>query len=160
MKPSCRSLLMALALLPALTGAAYAAEPQNAPAPMTAASKAQLAKMCGACVLVTAQRSEERKGKASGLGAVGGAVLGGLLGNQVGGGTGKKVATVGGAVGGAYVGNELEKSHKRHRVWITTVQRKDGSTHTIEAGSDPGIKVGEVALLDAKGHLSRQAANK
>lgn len=147
--------LTALALLPSLWGAAYAADPKTPPAPMTAASKAQLAKLCEGCVLVTAQRSEERKGKASGLGAVGGAVLGGLLGNQVGGGTGKKIATVGGAVGGAMVGNELEKNRNKHRVWITSVQAKDGSMQDVETGDDPGLKVGDVALLDAQGRLSK-----
>lgn len=160
MKTCSRNCLAGLALLSALSGAVHAADAQVAPAPMTAASRAQLAKLCDGCVLVTAQRTELRQGKASGLGAVGGALLGGLLGSQVGGGTGKKVATVGGAVGGAVVGNELEKGRNKHQVWITTVQRRDGSTHMVETSTDPGLKIGEVALLDAQGRLSKQLDNK
>lgn len=160
MRKSSRHCLSVLTSLTLLTGMVHAADVQTAAPPMTAASKAQLAKLCDGCVLVTAQRTEERKGKASGLGAVGGAVLGGLLGNQVGGGTGKKIATVGGAVGGAMVGNELEKNRNQHKVWFTTVQHKDGNSQVVESASDPQLKVGEVALLDAQGHLSKQASNK
>lgn len=160
MRMSSRHCLSVLTSMMLLTGMAHATDAPTAAAPMTAASKAQLAKLCTGCVLVTAQRTEERKGKASGLGAVGGAVLGGLLGNQVGGGTGKSIATVGGAVGGAVVGNELEKNRNKHRVWFTTVQNKDGSSHVVESASDPQLKVGEVALLNAQGHLSKQGAGK
>jgi uncharacterized protein YcfJ len=158
MRTGSRHCLGTLAALTLLSGMVHATDAQTAITPMTAASKAQLARLCANCVLVTAQRSEERKGKASGLGAVGGAVLGGLLGNQVGGGTGKKIATVGGAVGGAMVGNELEKNRNAHKVWITTVQHKDGSSQVVESSSDPQLKVGDVALLDAQGHLSKQGA--
>ncbi|PTT83848.1 hypothetical protein DBR42_15635, partial [Pelomonas sp. HMWF004] len=70
--------------------------------------------LCPSCGRVTDVHTETRKGKASGVGAVGGAVVGGLLGNMVGGGTGKKIATVGGAVAGGYAGNEIEKNQKTY----------------------------------------------
>ena len=144
--------LTGLALLTTLSGAVHAGETQN----LTPATKTQLAKLCDGCVLVAAQRIEERKSKASGLGAVGGAVLGGLLGNQFGGGKGKAITTVGGAVAGGMAGNEIEKRSNKHTVWITTVQRKDGTSHVYESGTDTGLMVGDVAKPDSRGQLKRQ----
>ena len=63
-------------------------------------------------------------------------------------------------MGGAMVGNEIEKNRNKHRVWIITVQHKDGSTQVVESASDPAFKVGSVARLDAQGHLSKQADHK
>lgn len=103
--------------------------------------------LCADCLRVLAVRSEERKGEGSGLGAIGGAVVGGLLGNQVGGGSGKKLATLGGAVAGGFAGNELEKRHKTQRVWIVKLEREDGRTLSHEQASDPGLTVGDVAVL-------------
>lgn len=156
MNGNLRKGLIALALLPALSGAVHAGAAQD----LAPATKAQLAKLCDGCVLVTAHRTEERKGKANGLGAVGGALLGGLLGNQFGGGNGKAITTVGGAVAGGMAGNEIEKRSKAHVVWITTVQRKDGTTHVYESGTDAGLMVGDVAKPDAHGQLKRQPSNK
>ena len=144
--------LTGLVLLTTLSGAIHASETQN-PNPAT---KAQLARLCDGCVLVTAQRTEERNSKASGLGAVGGAVLGGLLGNQFGGGNGKAITTVGGAVAGGLAGNEIEKRSNKHTVWITTVQRKDGTSHVYESASETGLMVGDVAKPDSRGRLKRQ----
>lgn len=136
---------------------AQGSAPAAAPAQGAAShpSKAQLAKLCAECLWVAEVRSEERKGKASGLGVVGGAVLGGLLGNQVGGGTGKKLATVGGAVAGGYAGNEVEKNMKKHRVWIISLIRKDGSMQTHEQGQDPNLRAGDIAEL-RDGQLHRR----
>ncbi|EHR69181.1 putative outer membrane lipoprotein [Burkholderiales bacterium JOSHI_001] len=101
----------------------------------------QLAGLCDTCVIVTAQAVEKRKGKASGVGAVGGAVAGGVVGNKVGDST---VATVGGAAVGGLLGNEIEKRVKRHKVWITTVTQKDGNTRRFESLSDPQHRLGEM----------------
>ncbi|MDT9000103.1 glycine zipper 2TM domain-containing protein [Paucibacter sp. APW11] len=113
------------------------------------------ARLCDECARVVEVRQEERKGKASGLGAVGGAVIGGLLGNQIGGGTGKKLATVGGAVAGGYAGNEMEKRSKSHHVWIVRLSHTDGSTQTLEREHDPQLRVGDVVLV-RDGQLQRQ----
>jgi len=116
-------------------------------ATMPAAEKASEPVLCEECGRVMLVRSEERQGKASGLGAIGGAVVGGLLGHQLGGGTGKKIATVGGAVAGGMAGNEIEKRNKARRIWIVRVAHKDGSTQNYEQGSDPGLRAGDVVIV-------------
>ena len=113
------------------------------------------ARLCDECARVTEVHQEQRKGKASGLGAIGGAVVGGLLGNQVGGGNGKKLATIGGAVAGGYAGNEIEKRSKAHSVWMIRVSHTDGSTQTFEREHDPQLRVGDVVLI-RDGQLQRQ----
>jgi outer membrane lipoprotein SlyB len=129
---------------------AQAQQPSYAQAPV-----ATEAPLCNECARVTAVRTEERQGQASGIGVVGGAVLGGILGHQVGGGTGKKIATVGGAVAGGYAGNEIEKNSKRSRVWIVSLSNKDGSTHKHEQASDPQLQVGDVVVV-RDGRLERR----
>jgi outer membrane lipoprotein SlyB len=111
--------------------------------------------LCAECSRVTAVRSEEREGQASGIGVIGGAVLGGLLGHQVGGGTGKKIATVGGAVAGGYAGNEVEKRSKTQHVWIVSLTDGDGSMHKHEQASDPQLRVGDVVVMH-DGRLERR----
>lgn len=107
--------------------------------------------LCQSCGRVTEVHTETRKGKASGVGAVGGAVVGGLLGNMVGGGTGKKIATVGGAVAGGYAGNEIEKNQKTYSVWIIQVQERYGRTRRFERSADPGLRVGDEVKLTENG---------
>jgi outer membrane lipoprotein SlyB len=134
---------------------ALAAEPA-ASAASAAEMKQALAKICDECAIVASVHAETRKGKATGLGAVGGAVLGGVLGHQVGGGTGKTVATVGGAAAGGLIGNEVEKNAKKHTVWVTTVNMKDGSTRRFEADADPGLKAGDVVTVSPKGEVKKK----
>lgn len=110
--------------------------------------------LCADCMRVIGVRSEERQGEGSGLGVIGGAVIGGLLGSQVGGGSGKKLATIGGAVAGGYAGNEIEKRQKTQRVWIVKLEREDGRTLSHEQASDPGLVVGDVAVM-REGELRR-----
>lgn len=129
---------------------------QAAPAPAASApTPGQLSKLCAGCAWVQEVHSETRKGKGSGVGAVGGAVLGGLLGNQVGGGTGKKIATVGGAVAGGYAGNEVEKNMKKQTVWVVQLVNKDGSQRRMELGANPQLKAGDV-VREKDGLLQRQ----
>ena len=59
----------------------------------------------------------EKKGSASGVGAVAGGVLGGVLGHQFGSGRGNTAATIVGAGAGAYAGNEVEKNKKKQTYW-------------------------------------------
>ncbi len=134
-----------------LAGAAYAANTNTAAAPAAAATPAaptakQLAALCDTCAIVTATRSEKRKGKPTALGTAGGAVAGGVVGNKV--GDGGVLATGAGAVAGAVVGRELEKQLKKHTVWVTTVTTKDGKSQTLEALADPQLKAGDAVRIE------------
>jgi outer membrane lipoprotein SlyB len=114
--------------------------------------KARLATLCDHCAVVDSTRSEKRKGKASGVGAVGGAVAGGVVGNKT---TDSTIGTVGGAAVGGLLGNEIEKRVKRTRVWITTVTMKDGSQRKFEAANDPKWTAGTVVEVGTDGHLTK-----
>jgi outer membrane lipoprotein SlyB len=135
-------LAMTLALL-----AASATAPLRA-ADAAAPSAKQLATLCAECRLVSAVKTEKRKGKATGVGIAGGAVAGGVIGSKVGDST---MATVGGAVVGGVLGNEAEKRIKRHTVWVVTSSARDGSTAKHEFEHDPQLKAGDVVVSDGKG---------
>ncbi|MGM9481439.1 glycine zipper 2TM domain-containing protein [Roseateles sp. NT4] len=107
--------------------------------------------LCSNCGRVTDVHTESRRGKGSGVGAVGGAVVGGLLGNMVGGGNGRKLATVAGAVGGGYAGNEIEKNQKTYTVWVVQVRESDGRLRRFERSADPGLRVGDEVRLTENG---------
>ncbi len=149
---------IAIAFAASLPAAAVtaAATPTAASAPAAPSAK-QLAALCDGCVIVTSLKSEKRKGKASGVGAVGGAVAGGVVGNKAGDGGG--IATGAGAVLGGVLGNEIEKQFKRHRVWITTVTAKDGKVQKFERDADPGFKLGQTVRVQ-DGKLVALAADK
>jgi len=119
--------------------------------PATVAEPQAQAPVCQNCGRVTDVHTETRKGKASGVGAVGGAVVGGLLGNMVGGGNGRKLATVAGAVGGGYAGNEIEKNQKTYTVWVVQVEERDGRTRRFERSADPGLRIGDEVRLTEHG---------
>jgi outer membrane lipoprotein SlyB len=114
--------------------------------------RARLATLCDNCAVVDSTRVDKRKGKASGVGAVGGAVAGGVVGNKT---TDSTIGTVGGAAVGGLLGNEIEKRVKRHKVWITTVTMKDGSQRKFEASSDPKWTAGTVVEVGTDGQLKR-----
>jgi outer membrane lipoprotein SlyB len=114
----------------------------------------KMSSICGACGVVSNAHTETRKGKASGVGAVGGAVVGGVVGNQFGKGDGKTAMTVLGAVGGGVAGNEIEKNVKKYTVWVTTVTWKDGRKLTYESKSNPGLRSGDVVKLH-NGHPAK-----
>lgn len=144
MKTNLTPVLLSLALgLGAAAQAQEASPPANASAAPTAR---QLAALCDGCALVTATRSEKRKGKATAVGTAGGAVVGGVVGNKV--GDGGVLATGVGAVAGAAIGREIEKQAKRYRVWITTVSTRDGKSQAVEMTRDPGVKVGDTVRID------------
>jgi len=125
--------------------AAHAAD--NNGKPVTEVHGVKLASICKGCGVVSNAHTETRKGKASGVGAVGGAVVGGVVGHQFGGGNGKTAMTALGAVGGGLAGNEIEKDMKKYTVWITTVTFRDGTRHTYERTSNPGLRTGDVVKL-------------
>jgi len=113
----------------------------------------RLAKLCAACAVVAEVHVEKRKGNASGAGAVGGAVVGGVVGNKA--TDGGALGTVGGAALGGVIGNAIEKRVKQHNVWVTTVTKKDGSSHKFEAEADPGWKAGTVVEVGADNRLKK-----
>ncbi|HJV70460.1 glycine zipper 2TM domain-containing protein [Ideonella sp.] len=145
MKSIVSSVIVAVA---ALTGVSAQAAGAAASAVEKSVHGVKLASLCEGCGVVSDMHTETRKGKASGVGAVGGAVAGGVVGHQLGGGGGKTALTVLGAVGGGLAGNEIEKNMKKHTVWVTTVTFKDGKKHKYERASDPGLKAGDVVRLD------------
>ena len=87
---------------------------------------------CANCGTVESVNEVKKKGKGTGLGAVGGAVVGGLLGNQFGSGSGKTAMTVVGAVGGGVAGNAVEKKVRSDTVYDVNVRMQDGSLRTVQ----------------------------
>ncbi len=124
---------------------------QAQPAPVVEAEAPPA--LCSSCGRVTDVHTEARRGKGSGVGAVGGAVVGGLLGNMVGGGNGRKLATVAGAVGGGYAGNEIEKNQKSHTVWVVQIRESDGRLRRFERSADPGLRVGDEVRMTENGFV-------
>ena len=131
--------------------------------PLTAAKAAsapgvvqgvRLATLCKTCAVVSEVRVETRKGKASGVGAVGGAVAGGVVGNKA--TDGGTLGTVGGAAVGGLLGNAIEKQVKKHKVWVTTVTQRDGSLRKFEAETDPGWKAGATVEIGADNQLKKR----
>ena len=138
------SVALAAALLAGGAGAANQAVPAKA-------HGVKLTTLCASCAVVNETHTEKRKGKASGVGAVGGAVAGGVVGNKA--TDGGTLGTVGGAAVGGLLGNAIEKQVKKHTVWVTSVTLKDGSTKKFEAGAAPGWKAGQVVEVSADGQL-------
>lgn len=95
-------------------------------APATAARPA-----CADCAVVQAVTAIERRGEATGAGAVAGAVAGGVLGHQMGGGSGKDAMTVLGAVGGGVAGHHMERKLRSRTEYRVRVKLADGSTRTL-----------------------------
>ena len=99
----------ALLLAFAFTGPAGA----QSPSPATAA--------CADCGVVRSVRLIEKKGEASGVGAVAGGVLVGVIGHQFGSGRGNTAATIAGAGAGAYAGHQVEKNRTKRSYWHVAV---------------------------------------
>jgi len=113
--------------------AAHAPASAHALAAAPAQAKAPAARpVCLDCATVTAVKTIEREGQASGAGVVAGGVLGAVVGNQVGKGQGKDIATVVGAIGGGIAGNQIEKKMKKVTVYQVDLRMDDGSTRTME----------------------------
>jgi outer membrane lipoprotein SlyB len=97
---------------------------------------------CADCGTVTNIENVNRKGDASGKGAVIGAVVGGVVGHQVGSGRGNDAATAAGAVGGAVAGNEIEKNRNADQVSRVTVEMDNGGTRQIDVQTLNGLTTG------------------
>lgn len=124
--------------------AAIAAPPSRDAAPILLA---QASTDCKGCGEVTAVRTVEVDGKASGVGIGIGAVVGGILGNKVGGGTGRTVATVGGAVAGGYAGNEIEKRVKKDTQYEVVVRLQSGKSRVFRFEEKPHWEVGDLVRV-------------
>jgi len=141
-----RACSLALAVACAVTLPALANDAASQPEKVSSGVK--LSTLCDHCSVVDSVTTVTRKGKASGVGAVGGAVLGGVVGHQLGGGTGKTVLTAGGAVAGGLAGNEIEKNMKKYTVWVTHVTLKNGTHRTFEERAAPAFRKGDVVKVD------------
>ena len=104
----------------------------QAPARVAMAPAAPPRAICTVCGTVESVRPVERKGKATGLGAIGGGVLGAVVGNQFGGGNGRAATTILGAVGGGFAGNAIEKNVRKTTVYEVTVRMENGSVRHFE----------------------------
>ena len=112
-------------------------------------SPAVVAAICHECAVIEDVRTVEKKGEASGVGAVGGAVVGGILGHQVGSGRGKDLATVLGALGGGLGGNQIEKSVKAEKQYQVIVRYDDGRAGTFTQATLPTWRKGDrVKVID------------
>ena len=143
-----------VAMLMALTAVQAADKPAAAAPALRTVQGVRLATLCNHCAVVSEVHVEQRKGKASGVGAVGGAVAGGVIGNKA--TDGGTLGTVGGAAVGGLLGNALEKRIKKHDVWVTTVTQKDGSTRKFETAADPGWKAGMTVEVGADNQLRKR----
>jgi uncharacterized protein YcfJ len=142
------TLMMAAVLAAALVPA------QAADAPKVV-NGVKLGKICDACGVVTAVKRETRKGKGSGVGAVGGAVAGGVVGNKA--TDHSTLGTVGGAAVGGLLGNEIEKQLKKQKVYVTTVTLKNGTVKKFDGGETaPDRQAGSVVEVTADGPLKKR----
>lgn len=153
MKRMLSSSVLALAMLACQAASATSTAAQ----PLKVVHGVTLSSLCNTCAVVSKTHTETRKGKPSGVGAVGGAVAGGVIGNQFGHGNGKAAMTVLGAVGGGVAGNEIEKNVKKYTVWVTTVTFRDGTKKRYERSSDPALRAGDVVEVK-NGQPVRQPA--
>jgi outer membrane lipoprotein SlyB len=105
-------------------------------------------KNCGAVVDV---KTIEKKGEASGAGAVIGGIAGGVLGHQIGSGRGNTAATVAGAAGGAYAGHQVEKNRNSKTVYQVQVKMEDGKSRYFDYSQPTAFKAGDkVKIVDGK----------
>ena len=106
---------------------------------------------CKSCGTVIDVQTIEKKGEASGAGAVIGGVAGGVLGHQIGSGRGNTAATVVGAAGGAYAGHQVEKNRNSKTIYRVQVKMEDGKTKHIDYAEPTAFKAGDrVKLTDGK----------
>src|SRR5215472_14343860 len=110
MKSTLTTLSLAAGIALVLGGTALA---QQQPLPGAPATPSTATAACETCGVVESVTYQEKKGEASGAGAVVGGVAGGVIGHQIGSGRGNTVATIAGAGLGALAGNQVEKNVKK-----------------------------------------------
>ncbi len=97
------------------------------------AGPAQADGLCERCAVVTGVRSLQRAG--------GDALPGGLAmpaGHRLGQGAGLTLEDAAG----------VQRAHRRGTVWITSVRLKNGRTRSFEARQHPGLRTGDVVVVD------------
>lgn len=122
--------------IPAADGAPVTITENNIPVVVHQSVARPVCVNCGTVENVT---PVERQGKGGGVGAVAGGVLGAVVGNQVGHGGGRTAATLLGALGGGFAGNAVEKHVNKETVYQVRIRMEDGSTRTVEQGSQPSV---------------------
>lgn len=104
---------------------------------------------CTDCGVVRSVQFVERKGQASGVGAVAGGVIGGVIGHQFGSGRGNTAATIAGAGAGAYAGHQVEKNKNKKAYWNVAVKMDNGTTRNYTYSNKPEFREGDrVKTLD------------
>jgi outer membrane lipoprotein SlyB len=112
---------------------------------------------CVDCGVVRSVRHVEKKGDASGVGAVAGGVLGGVIGHQFGSGRGNTAATIAGAGAGAYAGHQVEKNRNTRSYWNVTVRMDNGKTRNYSFASRPQFREGDRVRTQDGGRRLAQA---
>jgi outer membrane lipoprotein SlyB len=111
---------------------------------------------CNNCGTVLEVRTVEKKGEASGGGAVLGGIVGGVIGHQIGSGRGNTAATVAGAAGGAYAGHQVEKNRNAVNEYHVLVNMETGKDRTFIFKNPPKYKSGDaVRIIDGKLQLAK-----
>ena len=106
---------------------------------------------CKSCGTVTSVETVEKKGEASGAGAVIGGIAGGVLGHQVGSGRGNTLATVAGAGAGAYAGHKIEQNKNSATQYVVHVKLEDGTNRTFTYKDQVAFRTGDkVKIVDKK----------
>ena len=125
------------------------AAPVVAAAPAVAAAPvaAKPAPACPECGTITGINEVNKKGNASGLGAVAGGVVGGVLGRAVGGHNHRTAGTVVGAAGGAVAGHMIEKQAKSGKTFEIGVRFDNGSSQIFTQDTHPSWKAGDRVKL-------------
>lgn len=108
-----------------------------------AATNRQLVASCATCGVVESVRVVERKGPATGLGAVAGGLTGAVVGSQIGNGRGRTAMGVLGGVGGAFAGNEIEKNVNKRSAYEIRARMEDGTVRVRTQGEAPEFGVGD-----------------
>ena len=121
---------------------APAAAPIAAAVPAAPAA-AKAAPACPECGTITGIHEVNKKGNASGLGAVAGGVVGGVLGRAVGGRDHRTAGTVVGAAGGAVAGHMIEKQAKSGKTFEIGVKFDNGSAQVFTQDTHPSWKAGD-----------------
>jgi outer membrane lipoprotein SlyB len=148
MKSALTLLSLATSIALGLGGIAQA---QQQPLPGVPATPPAATAVCDACGVVESVNHVEKKGEASGAGAVVGGIAGGVIGHQIGSGRGNTVATIAGAGLGALAGNQVEKNVKKKSYYVVTVSLDNGKKKSITYSSQPAFKPGDrVKVIEGK----------
>lgn len=103
--------------------------------------------VCRECGVVESVREVEKRGDASGAGAVAGGVAGAVIGRELGSRRHRGTGTVLGAVGGAVAGHQIEKHVRTERHWEVWVRFEDGAARPVIQDMPPAWRTGDRVRL-------------